>query len=67
MRRPKIKPYVPSEETLELQRKQVEEMNEKKAEIAERQLRASRSNLRKSLIASIADVDAEDKDTLGVA
>tara|TARA_Y100000361_G_scaffold15185_1_gene11989 strand:- start:93 stop:290 length:198 start_codon:yes stop_codon:yes gene_type:complete len=65
MRRPKIKPYVPSEETLALQRKQLEEMQEQKAEIAEKQMRVAKRNVRRSLIDSISE--PTDEDTLGVA
>lgn len=66
MRRPKIKPYVPSEETLALQRKQLEEMREQKSEIAEKQMRVAKRNMRRSLLDSVADPD-EEKNTLGVA
>lgn len=65
MRRPKIKPYVPSEESLALQRKQLEEMQEQKAEIAEKQMRVAKRNVRRSLIDSISE--PTDEDTLGVA
>lgn len=65
MRRPKIKPYVPSEETLALQRKQLEEMNVQKSELAEKQMRVAQRNVRRSLIDSISE--PTDEDTLGVA
>tara|TARA_R100001224_G_C3957085_1_gene127804 strand:- start:198 stop:398 length:201 start_codon:yes stop_codon:yes gene_type:complete len=66
MRRPKIKPYTPSKESLALQRKQLEEMNEKKSEIAEKQMRVAKRNMNRSLISSIADPDQQES-TLGVA
>ncbi len=66
MRRPKIKPYTPSEESLALQRKQLEEMNEQKSELAEKQMRVAQRNMNRSLISSIADPDQQEN-KLGVA
>ena len=66
MRRPKIKQYTPSKESLALQRKQLEEMNVQKSELAEKQMRVAQRNMRRSLLDSVADTD-EEKNTIGVA
>ena len=66
MNTPKIKPYTPSKESLELQRMQIEAKNEAQAELAERQARvAKRNQLRPSLIA--ANIGMDQTDTLGVS